>query len=157
MANTLMLPSGLAPSNLHLRASVKATFVESDVYDIAHRLAAVSPNLHLWQLEEEGVDYPAWVVTEDVYGEEQLVKRYYELDARMVEDVQRMLHIPLEHRLAVAQAEIDASEAEQKQNAIDEMYENVGHKFHRQLERDGFITHRGTSYPKSPVRQRAGR
>lgn len=155
MAQGLMLPSGLAPNNLHLRDSVKATFVESDVYDICHRLAAVSPNLHLWQLDEEGVR--AWCVTENVRGAEHKVKQYAELDARMIEDVQRMLSIPLEHRAAAAQAEVDKHEADTKQAAIDELYEKVGHKFHRQLERDGFITHRGTSYPKSPIRQAAGR
>lgn len=154
--NTLMLPSGMAPSNLHLRESVKVTFVESDVYDICHRLAAVSPRLHLWQLEEEGVDYPAWVVTEFVHGQEYLVKKYLELDARMVEDVQRMLSIPLEHRVAAAQAEVEASEAAEKQAAIDEMYENVGAKFWNRLERDGFIQ-RGVSYHKSYGKQRAGR
>ena len=156
MARTLMLPSGLAPSNLHLRESVKATFVESDVYDICHRLAAISPNLHLWQLEEAGVDYPAWVVTENVFGVEHLVKKYHELDARMIEDVQRMLAIPLEHRAAAAQAEIDAHEASQKQEAIDEMYERVGQKFWNRLEHDGFIQ-RGTSYHKSYRKQAAGR
>lgn len=150
-----MLPSGLAPSNLHLRDTVKATFVESDVYDIAKRLAAVSPNLHLWALEEDG-DH-AWVVTENVHGAEHLVKRYRELDARMIEDVERMLRIPLEHRIDAAQAEIDAHEAATKQNAIDEMYENIGPKMHRRLWTDGFIAHRGTSYHPSYVKQRAGR
>ncbi len=156
MANTLMLPSGLAPSNLHLRASVKATFVESDVFDICHRLAAVSPNLHLWQLEEEGYEDAAWVVTEAVYGQEQLVKKYAELDARMIEDVQRMRRIPLEHRVAAAQAEIDASEAATKQDALDNMYEEVGQKFLHRLEYDGFVQ-RPVSYHKSYVKQRAGR
>jgi hypothetical protein len=150
----LMLPSGLAPSNLHLRESVKATYVESDVYDIARRLAAVSPNLNLWQLDEH-VER-AWVVTETVHGVEHKVKNYAELDARMIDDVQRMLSIPLTHRLAVAQAEIDKAEAQQKQDAIDEMYEKVGQKFWHQLEKDGFVQ-RGTSYHKSYIKQRKGR
>lgn len=154
MATTLMLPSGLAPSNLHLRESVKATYVESDVFDICHRLAAVSPNLHLWQLDEEGAR--AWVVTENVYGVEHKVKQYAELDARMIEDVQRMLSIPLEHRAAAAQAEIDNHEAQVKQDAIDELYERIGHKTWHRLEHDGFIQ-RGSSYHKSYVKQRAGR
>lgn len=154
MLSGLMLPSGLAPSNLHLRESVKATYVESDVYDICHRLAAVSPNLHLWQLDEEGER--AWVVTEDVHGHEHKVKMYRELDARMIEDVQRMLSIPLEHRAAAAQAEIDKHAADTKQDAIDEMYERVGQKFWNRLESDGFVQ-RGTSYHKSYKRQAAGR
>ena len=154
MANSLMLPSGLAPSNLHLRDSVKATFVESDVFDICHRLAAVSPNLHLWQLDENGAR--AWVVTETVHGVEHKVKNYAELDARMIEDVEKMLRIPLEHRAARAQAEIDAHEAAQKRDAVDEMYEEIGHKFYNRLERDGFVQ-RGTSYHKSYGKQRAGR
>ncbi len=152
----LMLPSGLAPNNLHLRPTVKATFVESDVYDICHRLAAVSPRLHLWQLEEEGVDYPAWVVTEDVWGVEHLVKRYHELGAHMIEDVQRMLRIPLEVRAQVAEAEIAAADEAEKQRRIDEMYEEVGQKFWNRLERDGF-TQRGVSYHKSYRKQAAGR
>ena len=151
----LVLPSGLAPNNLHLRDTVKATFVEDDVFDIARRLAAISPNLHVWQLEEDG--NAAWVVTENVWGSEQLVKKYAELDARIIEDVQRMLSIPFEHRIAVAQAEIDKHEADQKQENIDRIYEEVGHKFQRQLWKDGFVEHRGTSYPLSPIRQRAGR
>jgi hypothetical protein len=149
-----MLPSGLAPNNLHLRESVKATFVESDVFDICHRLAAVSPNLHLWQLEEEG--RRAWVVTENVFGVEHKVKNYDVLDARMIEDVQRMMSIPLEHRADAAQAEIDKAEAAQKQDTLDEMYERVGQKFYNRLERDGFVL-RGTSYHKSYRKQAAGR
>lgn len=151
-----MLPSGLSPSNLHLRSSVKMTFVESDVFDVCHRLAAVSPDLHLWQMEEDGYDGTAWVVTEATPRGEELVKKFMELDARVIEDVEKMRRIPLEHRVAAAQAEIDAAEASQKQDTLDMLYETVGQKMHRQLEKDGFIQ-RPTSYHKSYVKQRAGR
>jgi DNA-binding PadR family transcriptional regulator len=84
------------------------------------------------------------------------MKKYYELDARMVEDVQRMLSIPLEVRAQIAEAEVAEAEEDEKQRKIDEMYENVGQRFWNRLERDGFIQ-RGVSYHKSYGLQRAGR
>jgi hypothetical protein len=159
MAHSLALPDGFAPSNLHLKPSVKTRFVESDVFDICHRLAEISPRLYLVELTDtEQPDRAAWVVMEACAdGVQRRVNKYQELDQRMLEDVQKMLRIPFEHRVAAAAAEIDAHNAKIETDAIDRLYETMGERFRYQLHRNGFIDGRPTSYPKSPIRQRAGR
>ncbi len=156
MASDLMLPDGLAPSNLHLRPSVKVRFIEGDVLNICEGLAEISPRLHLWELEESegGKTRAAWIVTESCDdGVERRVNKYQELDQRMLIDVQRMLHIPLEHRLQAAQDEIDKSNDQLDEDMLEASYERLGHAFRRQLWHDGFIEHRGVSYPARGVSQ----
>lgn len=151
----LDLPAGLAPSNLHLRPSARAKFVSGDVLDISKRLAEVSPNLYLVELSEDGRDQAAWCVMEHCAdGVQRMVKKYQELDQRMLTDVQRMLSIPLEHRAAAAQADIDAENAKLDDDNLEMRYEQLGHAFRRQLWHDGFIEHRGVSYPTRGVATR---
>lgn len=151
----LSLPAGLAPSNLHLRPSVRAKFVDGDVLGICERLAEISPRLYLVELSEDGRDRAAWTVMENCPdGVQRQVKKYHDLDQRMLADVQRMLSIPLEHRAAAAQADIDAANAKLDDDNIETRYEQLGHAFRRQLWHDGFIEHRGVSYPTRGVASR---
>ncbi len=147
-----MLPDGMAPSNLHLRPSVKARYIEGDVLGICERLAEISPRLYLVELVEG--DRAAWIVMENCDdGVQRKVNKYQELDQRMLVDVQRMLHIPLEHRAQAAQDEIDRSNAQLDDDMLEASYERLGHAFRRQLWHDGFIEHRGVSYPARGVAQ----
>jgi len=75
----------------------------------------------------------------------------------MLEDVQRMLRIPFEHRFKAAADEIDAANAKRDADAIEQIYETMGEKFAWRLHKDGFIDTRPVSFPKSQLRQRAGR
>lgn len=157
MATDLMLPDGLAPSNLHLRPSVKVRYIEGDVLNVCERLAEISPRLFLVELTEhdsKASGGAAWVVMEMCDdGVARKVQKYQELDQRMLTDVQRMLRIPLEHRAAAAQAEIDAANQKLEDDNIERLYEQLGHAFHRRLWTDGFIEHRGKSYPTKGVAQ----
>jgi hypothetical protein len=152
MPSDLMLPSGLAPSNLHLRPTVKAKFVSSDVFDICERLAEVDPRLSLWELSEEDKDHAAWLVTENVNGTEMYVKKYQELTPQIIIDVERMRRIPLMKRIEIAQREADESEAELQRKNMEMLIEKVGLPMHRLLAECGFIEHRGRSYAKRGIK-----
>ncbi len=148
MATDLLLPDGMAPSNLHLRPSVKARYVDGDMFSICGRLAEISTRLFILELTEQGER--AWAIMEHADdGVERLVLGgIRELDARILEKVQRMQAIPFEHRVAAAEAENAKFEADHHENILETAYERMGGEFRRQLEHDGFITHRGVSYPK---------
>lgn len=154
MPRHIALPDGYAPSNLHLRSSVKIRYIEGDVFDICQRLAEVSPALFVVELTEG--DRAQWAIMEQCRdGVSRLVKKYDELDARMIADVQRMLRIPLEHRAAAIEAEIDAANEKRREDNLEMLYETLGLPMLRMLERCHFIEQRPTSYPKRGVRPRA--
>lgn len=160
MTHTLALPDGFAPSNLHLRPSVKTRFVDGDVLNICSQLAEISPRLFLVELTDQKLQpgRAAWLVMEICDdGVCRRVNKYQELDQRMLTDVQRMLRIPFEHRMQAAVDDIDKANAKRDADAIDQLYETMGERFQYQLHKDGFIGGRPVSYPKSPIRQRAGR
>jgi hypothetical protein len=164
MPTALALPEGYAPSNLHLAPSVKARFVDSDMFDICKRIAHVSRQLFIVQLEEKdpsriqrgtppvnyvimemGIDGGAYLVYKLRPGEP--------LDARVIEKVEYMLRVPMDKRFEEAERLEREAEEQIRQDAIDETYEKVGAAFQRQLWHDGFIEHRRTSYATKGVAQ----
>lgn len=147
MSTNLMLPDGMAPANLHLRASTKTRYVDGDMFDICGRLAEISPRLYIVELTEG--DNAAYVIMESCDDQVQRqVMKVAELDARVLEQVRYLLHVPFEHRYAAIEAENAKFEADHHENILEEQYEKMGGQFRKQLEHDGFITHRGVSYPK---------
>lgn len=150
MASNLMLPDGMAPSNLHLRPSVKARFVDGDMFSICERLAEISPRLYIVELTEgDGAAYAIMEAADDQV--QRLVFKVKELDARVLDRVRYILSVPFEHRLAAVEAENAKYEADHHEAMLEGTYERMGGMFRRQLEHDGFITHRGVSYPKIGV------
>lgn len=96
--------SGVDPDQLRM--------VEGDVYSIAARLAEISSNLFL--VLHKDVAKP-WVVMEHCAdGEVRFVARYEQLDQRILKHVEYMKNVPFEKRLAVAEAEAAAANAEAK-------------------------------------------
>lgn len=149
MSSSLILPSRTAPTNLHLRDSVQTRYVDGDLYDIAKRLAELSKDLFIVEMSEH--DAHAYAIMEHCAdGVERLVFKVKELDARVLDRVREIMHVPFEHRFAAAAADVDRHEAAQKENELDELYERVGRPMLTQLEHDGFIQ-RGTSYAKRGV------
>jgi hypothetical protein len=137
MATDLMLPAGLAPSNLHLRSSVTARLVENDVFDIAKRASAIDPRLHIWELSED--DEHAYVVME--HGEdgvERLIFRVSELDARVLERLRYIMAVPLSERFAALEKDELRHAEQRKQDELDELYENLGGQMRHDLARCGF-------------------
>lgn len=152
MATDLMLPDGLAPSNLHLRPSVKARFVDGDMFDICERLAEVDPTLYIVELAE-GDDAVYAIMEACLDGQQRLVCKVDALDGRVIQRVQKLLFVPFEHRLAAIEAENEKFEREHHENILERQYEQIGAAFQRQLWHDGFIEHRETSYAKRGVAQ----
>ena len=150
MSTNLMLPEGMAPSNLHLRPSVKVRYIDGDLFDICERLAEISTRLFIVELAEGG-DCIYAIMEHADNGVAELVIKVKELDARIIEKVEYMLRVPFEHRLAVVDAENAKYEADHHENILEETYDKMGGMFRKQLEHDGFITHRGVSYPKIGV------
>jgi hypothetical protein len=150
MATNLMLPDGMAPSNLHLRPSVKTRYVDGDMFDICERLAEISTRLYIVELVDDGK--AAYAIMEHADdGVQRLVMKVKELDARILEKVRYMLHVPFAQRLAAVDAENAKYEADHHERILDETYERMGGQFRRQLWHDGFIEHRDVSYPKIGV------
>ena len=153
MATPLLLPDGMAPSNLHLRPSTKVRYVDGDMFGICEQLAEISPRLYIVELTE--ADKGCYSIMESCDdGVQRQVIKVQALDGRVLEQVRYLLHVPFEHRLAAIDAENAKHEADHHQAILDETYEKMGGQFRRQLEHDGFITHRGISYPKRGVRPR---
>lgn len=155
MSTTLILPSGAAPSNLHLKPGIRATgFVEGDVYDIALRVGALGRTydtvLHVIQMED-GADCKYAVMEHCKDGMERLVFKFDDLDGRVLEKLRRLMSIPFRERFAKLEAEEILNESKRKDDELEKLYEEVGRPMWTQLEHDGFIESRGVSYPKAGV------
>lgn len=151
-----MLPDGYAPSNLVLRGSTKVRYIDGDVFDICKRLAAIDPRLYVVQLEGKsrltGKTKAVWAVMERCLdGVSRMVCKVPELDARALEKVQMLMRVPFHVRLRQIEEENERWEKEYHDNELERIYERMGHAFRYQLWHDGFIEHRGVSYPKVGV------
>lgn len=150
MPRTLILPDRMAPSNLHLRPSVKTRFVEGDLYDISRRIQELSPNLYILELTEG--DKSSFAIMERAKnGVEMLVYKVKELDGRVLERLRYLMAHPLNERLKIIEADEYKLEAQQKEDELEELYENLGAPMLSQLFHDGFIDTRPVSYAKRGV------
>jgi hypothetical protein len=141
----------IRPQNL--RGETRGQFVESDVFNICNRLREVDRSLYVYDFGRDA--RPRYSVCEMCRdGVERLVYRVNELDARVVEHVQYLLHVPFETRFAQAEALETKHNEEQKQYELDKLTNEVGLPMLRQLEHDGFIETRGKSYAKRGVHAR---
>ena len=147
----LILP-GITPANLRLDGRFKATMVTSDVYNICERLRELNARLFVHYLEDTMTGEGAYCIMELTTEGEKLVFKVRELDARVVEEVRYLLHVPFAERFAASQRLLDKREAEQKEEELDQLYEDLGRQMWYQFEHDGFIEHRGTSYPKRGIK-----
>jgi hypothetical protein len=146
---TLTLPT--QPDNY--RSEHRGQFVESDVYNICNRIQEVDRSLYVYDFGRDAKPrYSVCEMCKD--GVERLVYRPHELDGRVVEHVQYLLHVPFDTRFAQAEA-LEAKRAEeQKQYELDKLTNDVGLPMLKQLEHDGFIETRGRSYAKRGVHAR---
>lgn len=128
--------------------------VDGDVYNISERIAEIDPSLYIDPLDPPvTIGDKTWnfAITElCADGVERLVFRTEQLDARILEHVRYLLHVPFAVRFAEAEAREAKLDAERKENELNELAENVGLPMLRDLERTGF-TQRRTSYAKRGV------
>lgn len=153
---SLILPQGVAPTNLRLRESVRARYIDSDLYDICRRLKELHPAVYVVELTEG--DMIAWSVMEDCPdGVQRLIfkcgygQKIDALDGRVITHLQKIMHVPFAHRYEAACKEIDAADAQRKDDELEKLFEDVGRPMWTQLEHDGFIQ-RNRSYAKRGVR-----
>ncbi|MGZ6852643.1 MAG: hypothetical protein ACXVGB_00665 [Mycobacteriaceae bacterium] len=149
MATKLHLPTGIAPTNLHLRDTVSVRFVENDIYDIAKRMQEVSSRLYAIEAEEHG--RVAWIIMEHCEdGVDRLVFRTPHFDGRVIAKLKYLMSVDLHTRLDIIEREEYRFEEARKEAELDELYEKIGRPMWTDLEKTGFIT-RPVSYPKSGV------
>lgn len=145
MPSDLLLPAGLAPSNLRLRASVKAMYVTHDMFDIAKQMREIDRRLYAVQLaEDDEANYAIMEHCDD--GVERLVFRVDALDGRVLERLRYLMAVPLHERLAAIEAEERAFEAARREAEREDLYERVGGPMRHELARCGFTGPMPESY-----------
>ena len=134
------------PTNLVLGDTMKATYVDGDMFNICERIKEISPDLYIVLLEKD--DKFAYAVMEHcVDGVERLVFKVKELDARVCDKLRYLLAMPLAERVAEIEKQEYRLEADRREQEQEELYERFGRPMWTELERTGFIR-RGVSYPK---------
>lgn len=153
------------PTNITLPVGSRGTHVDSDLHDIAARIAEIDSALRLVLLEH--VDGRAvWAVTEvDRRGVESLVFRIGPgceidaLDGRVIDKLQWIRRIPASERAAKIERELAAEAAAREEHSREKLYEDMGGSFYNNLFKCGFVT---TPKPESlrplnKTARRAGR
>lgn len=140
----LLLPEGSVPTNLHLNPNTdRARLVTSDMYHICERIREIDPRLYIVELEREtreGSKYGFAIMERCEDGVDRLVLRASQrgLDERILEKLRRIMALDLHARIAELDREREKWEAEQHENELEKLYEEMGGKMHRQLVADGF-------------------
>lgn len=137
------------PSNLVLPPGTGVMPVEGDLYNICQQLHDLWPQLHVVLLTHDEA-YAFAVMEEAKDGTMMLVKKYKELDGRVMKDFQRYFSLSLEARVAERDKEAEKRKAEYEEARFEEFYENFGGPMYTELERCGFIQRR-ESYAKTGV------
>jgi len=164
MASNLILPDGVRPSNLHLNPETdKVRFVSADMYQIAERIREISDRLYLVELQREsaeGSKFGYALMERCTDGVDRLVMRVAAdaLDARVLKRLRYMMALDLHERIAICDRDRAKWEAEQQENAAEELFERLGAPMHRQLAHDGFIeVHPQSIRPLNRTARRHGR
>lgn len=159
----LLLPSGTIPSNLHLAEGTRTKLVTNDLFHIADRIREISDKLFILELQKEtaeGDKFGLAIMEHTTNHGDMLVFRVpiQELDSRVLDRLKYIFTVPLHVRLAILDKERDKWEAEQHENEMEKLWDQMGAPMQWQLEHDGFIEYRGVSYRKmNHTAQRAGR
>lgn len=161
-----MMPPGLDelhlpinPSNIKVGGRFHVEAVTGDLYNISERLRELNPRLFINVMEDRHPNalHPiTYVIMEQTSrGTEEVVFKCHYLDARVLEHVRYLMHVPFEKRYAEAEKELDKYEAEQHQTQLDELTEDVGLELRHELRRLGFTD--GTYHAGSTSRKAFGR
>lgn len=150
--SSLAIPA--RPDNFRARAGMH--MLESDVFDICGRVKDLDPNLLVYALDPPvafaGKTYNFAIQEVCADGVERLVQRFEGLDARVIEQLEYLLHVPFEKRFAEAEKLEAKAEAENREREFDHLVENIGLPMLPDLERTGFIQ-RPKSYAKRGVKR----
>jgi hypothetical protein len=159
MKQDIILPSGVAPSNLVLPNDTRTRMIDSDMYGICRRIAEVSRRLYVVVHEKPDGSLMHYSVMENCNdGVQRLAlnvgpgRPIDALDARVIERLEYMQRIPLSKRLDAIEKMEEQDKIDEKERSLEELYEKMGRQMHWQLERDGFIDSRGISVPKKGIK-----
>lgn len=151
MPTNLVLPTGVVPTNLHLRPSVKRRYVDGDLYGICNRMKQIDPNLYAVELED-GQDHAYAIMEHCIDGTDRLIFKVAELDARVLAKLEYLMARPLADRLDLIERDEHKYEADQKEEELERLYETLGGPMLRDLDRLGFMGGpRSSSYAKRGV------
>lgn len=139
------------PSNLSLSPEVRTALVESDLYDICERIKELSPDLKIIHLMD-GENQSFVIMETGKDGKEYYVMKASVLDARIIERLRYLLHVPFADRIKELEAANQAYEEARHEQELDSLYDRVGRPMWTELEKTGFID-RPVSYPKRPKRR----
>lgn len=132
------IPGSAAPNNLHFAEDVKATIIESDLYDICTRLAEIDPTLFIILLED-GNSHRFTIMEHCADGWDRMVWSVNELDQRILQKARYLKSVPFEHRFEEAEKLEAKMKAEQEAEAFEEFYEKLGGPMRAELARTNFI------------------
>lgn len=148
---SVIIPESARPTNLHFGADVHVQLIDSDLYHICERLREISPSLSVVAARRgDEILYNIMETCPD--GLERRIFKAKHLDGRVLKHIEKIMGIPFEVRFEEAAKEVDRFEEAQKEEQLDELYERLGRPMWTQLEHDGFIETRSTSYPKRGVK-----
>lgn len=148
MTKSLILPTTNLPLNLSLPPGTTATYVDADMFDICERVREISPSLLIVLLEHSGTDTMAYAIMEQCAdGAARLIFKVPQLDGRVLDKLRELMAVPFEERYRRVEEENHRFEQAEHENAMDQLYEDMGRPMWTELERCGFIQ-RGVSYPK---------
>lgn len=149
---TLLMP---IPTNLRLPEGSQSYQVESDLYNICDRIRELHPALFIVLHQVPGREPYFTVMEHCPDGVDRVtIPRVDELDARVLERIRYFLHVPVEKRLEEFDREEAAAKAAEKEQELDELYENLGLPMQHQMKRDGFSDPGGMSVSKAGVSTR---
>lgn len=148
MQHALDLHLPFKPSNLEVPYGYSDVHVDGDLYNICERVKEISPDLFIIPLPEGSGPWRFSIGERCKDGVERLVFHTRELDGRVVDELRRIMAMPLNERLRKLEQEEHQFDADERERQLDELYETVGRPMWTELEKCGFIQ-RGVSYPKS--------
>lgn len=131
--------------------------VEGDVFRICERLEEIDKSLFVDPIDPPVTvgdkTYHYAIVEECGDGVCRLVFRVQELDARIIEHVQYLMHVPFERRLDEAEKRADQMETDAREAEKDKLVETMGLPMLAQLHHDGFIQRRSIYAPSNSGRR----
>lgn len=121
------------------------SIVDGDLYNIAQRIKEIDPNLMI--VFHDGHPEPFTIMENCADGVTRFVKRYAELDQRILDDLRYMLRVPFDERLKIADRQIQrANDALERPD--DDVVDWLASEMRRDLVRTGFSDPIGfTNYP----------
>ena len=113
--------------------------ITSDVFNVCERLQELNPRLFINVTQDHQTHKTAFTIVEETPTGTAVVFRCNALDARVVEHVRYLLHVPLNKRFAEAERIADKYEADAAKQEQERLVEEVALPMLRDLHETGFL------------------